>query len=256
MTMENALEQTSFDKIIISKPRRIEDTYICTLYYNQKKENLQITFTNMTLISYKPLKDRNEFIIYCKNKNYNNFLFDFSSFIIEQVKEKSFQWFKNDHLIDLIDDYYKSPLIYDKKHGDIICLKCIGDEHLIKENIGKKMDIKIKFTQLKFYKRKFLLECEIIDLKECNPKYNIEYDIKSDTDDAYEEIPEPTLDDINEIKKEYIDISENYINKLKTMMSEIETKVNTLENIKKDLLNTSNIKNVISLYNELEKLCE
>jgi len=244
----------SFDNIIISKPRKIENTYICPIYYNQIKNKLQITFTNMIILSFKPLKNRNEFVLYCKNKNYNNFLFDFSSFIIEQVKEKSMEWFKNDHLVDLIDDYYTSPLTYDKKHGDIISFKCIGDEEIIKNNIGKKTNIVIQFTQLKFYKQKFLLECEVINLNETN----INYDLIDDENEynIIEEIPEPNIDDINKIKKEYIDNSQKYILELRNMSSEIESKIKALEHIKFNLLNTNNIENVIPLCNDLEKLCE
>jgi hypothetical protein len=247
----------TFDNIIISKPRKIENTYICPIFYNQKKENLQITFTNMVIIDIKPLKNRNEFVLYCKNKNYNNFLFDLSTFIINQVKEKSVIWFKNDHLIDLIDDYYTSPLLYDKNHGDIIKFKCIGDENYIKDYIGKKTDIDIQFTQLKFYKQKFLLEAEVIKLQEAINKYDIlENHEDDDENNEFEESPEPDLEDINYIKKEHIDISDKYLNELKTMLSEIESKIKDLENIKIKLLNTNNIENIIPICDDLTKLCE
>jgi len=247
----------TFDNIIISKPRKIENTYICPIFYNQKKENLQITFTNMVIIDIKPLKNRNEFVLYCKNKNYNNFLFDLSTFIINQVKEKSVIWFKNDHLIDLIDDYYTSPLLYDKNHGDIIKFKCIGDENYIKDYIGKKTDIDIQFTQLKFYKQKFLLEAEVIKLQEAINNYDIIEDHDDEDDnDEFEESPEPDLEDINYIKKEHIDISDKYLNELKTMLSEIESKIKDLENIKIKLLNTNNIENIIPICDDLTKLCE
>ena len=245
----------TFDKIIISKPRRIENTYICPIFYNQKKESLQITFTNMVIIEIKPLKNRNEFILYCKNKNYNNFLFDLSTFIINQVKEKSVIWFKNDHLIDLIDDYYTSPLLYDKNHGDIIKFKCIGNENYIKDYIGKKTDINIQFTQLKFYKQKFLLEAEVINLHEVINNCDIIEDEDIDNNQL-EETPEPDLEDINYIKREYIDISDKYLNELKIMLSEIESKIIDIENIKLKLLNTNNIKNIIPICDDLIKLCE
>lgn len=246
----------TFDKIIISKPRRIENTYICPIFYNQKKESLQITFTNMVIIEIKPLKNRNEFILYCKNKNYNNFLFDLSTFIINQVKEKSVIWFKNDHLIDLIDDYYTSPLLYDKDHGDIIKFKCIGDENYIKDYIGKKTDINIQFTQLKFYKQKFLLEAEVISLQDAINNCDILEDQEDNDNDDSEEIPEPDLEDINYIKKEHIDISDKYLNELKTMLAEIESKIVALESTKLKLLNTNNIENIIPICDDLTKLCE
>ncbi len=162
----------SFDKILILKPRKIDNTYVCPIYYSVKKEHFQMKFTNVIVTSVKPLKHRNEFILDFKNKNYYNFLFDLNAFIVNIVKEKSTIWFNNNMNVDLIDDYYTNPLLYDKNNGDIIRLKCIGEEN-IQENIGKKIDITIQFNQLKFYKQKFLLECEIINYNEENNFYFI-----------------------------------------------------------------------------------
>jgi hypothetical protein len=242
-----------FDKIIISKPRKIDNTYICPIYYNVKNENLQFTFTNVNIISVKPLKNRNEFFLDFKNKNYYNFLFDFNTFITNIVKEKTTRWFNNNMNIDLIDDYYTNPLLYDKNNGDIIRLKCIGKEKNIREQIGKKINIHIQFNQLKFYKQKFLLECEIINYQEANTNCDI---IDEDTDNSSDETPEPTADDIDVIKNKYIKSTDNYLNNLKTMISSFELKINNIESIKINLLNTKNVQNIINICNDLEKLCE
>jgi hypothetical protein len=242
----------SFDKIIISKARKIDNTYICPIYYHVKNEHLQLKFTNVYVISLKPLKQRNEFILDFKNKNYCNFLFDLNAHIINIVKEKSSIWFNNNMNIDLIDDYYSNPLLYDKNNGDIIRLKCIGSEDNLKEKIGHKIDITIQFNQLKFYKQKFLVECEIINYQDVN----VNCEIIENEEEYQDEFPEPTADDINIIKNTYIKSTDAYLNNLKIMINSFEAKINEIEIIKDQLSNTKNNQNIINMCNDLEKICE
>jgi len=244
-----------FEKILISKPYRLENSYVCPIYYNHKKDKLHIIFNNLNIIAVKQLKSRNEFVIHCKNKNYNNFIYDYSSFIIDKVKEKSLEWFRNDNILEFIEDYYTNPLLYDKKHGDIIVFKCIGDDNIMLNNIGKTFDIKIEFTNLKFFKKKFLTECKIIEINDTKTKYNLIDDIEDDII-SLEELPEPDLEDINNIKSEYINKAESYLGKLKDLQSEINSKIILLDNLMIKLLDTNNIGTINSICDEFEKILE
>jgi len=238
------MSKISLNNIIISKPKKIDNTYVCNIYYPVKKEYLELSFDNVLLLSVKPLKHRNEFTIDFKNKLYNNFICDLNDFIIQTVKEKSPVWFDNNMNTDLIADYYTNPLIYDKKHGDIIRFKCVGNEDYIKSIINKKINIKLQFNYIRFYRQKFLIECEILTIEE-NNKYLI---ADEDTESDYEN-PEPTIDDINIIKTECLHNVTNYL-------TELKNKINMLETFQEKLLNTYDIGNIINICDELEKLCE
>lgn len=250
------IKDIDFDNIIISKPKKIDNTYICPIYYQTKKNKLLITFNNIILLSTKPLQQRNEFFIYIKNKSYNNFIYDLNTLIIDIVKNKSVLWFNNNMNIDLVDDYYTNTLIYDKKYGDVIRLKCIGNEQDINDYIMKKNNITIHINQIRFYKQKFILECEILKCETIN--YNINDTLINEDDILLieDDIPLPNEDDIYKIKNEYLETINIFLNKIKISFSLLESKINNIEKLKFKLINTLDIDNIIKICNDLEKICE
>lgn len=250
------IKDIALDNIIISKPKKIDNTYICPIYYQTKKNKLLITFNNIILLSTKPLQQRNEFFIYIKNKSYNNFIYDLNTLIIDIVKNKSVLWFNNNMNIDLVDDYYTNTLIYDKKYGDVIRLKCIGNEQDINDYIMKKNNITIHINQIRFYKQKFILECEILKCETIN--YNINDTLINEDDILLieDDIPLPNEDDIYKIKNEYLETINIFLNKIKISFSLLESKINNIEKLKFKLINTLDIDNIIKICNDLEKICE
>lgn len=236
------------DDIIISKPKKSDNSLLCSIYYNSKKEKPTITMKNMFVIGTKPLSHRNEFFIYIKNHNYNNFIFDLNKYLINIIRDKSTSWFNSNLNADLIEDLYTNTIIYDKHYGDIIRLKCVGEqEHILEEIKNKHIDINITFNHIRFYKQKFVLECEINTFEISEDIFINYYD---------EEQPSPTYEDIKQIKKEHFKIIDIVLDNLKENLHILEHKILITETLKSELFKTTDIENITKLCNELEKLWE
>lgn len=253
------VDDLQVDKILISKPRKSEHTYICPIYYESKKEELALTFEHATIISIKPLQQRNETFIYMKCKTRNNLMYDINTHIVDVVKEKSIQWFNNNMNTELIEDYYTNTLVYDKTHGDVIRLKVIGDESVLKEIVGTKVSITCVFEQLRIYKQKFVLECHVTNVTP-SPQSNCEIAIASDIEDVadtYEDdVPSPNEEDIKRIKDECLEATNKYLIDIKTQLHTLEYKIQGIEKIKSELLKTTLIDDIIRLCNDLENICD
>lgn len=246
------------DNILISKPRKSDNSYICPIYYENKNDRLIYTFKNACIINVKALQQRNESFVYIKCKHSTDFMYDLNSFIVNVVKDKSVSWFNNNMNNDLIDDYYSNTLVYDKKYGDVIRLKCIGDDDILTVNTLKKVDISVVFNQLRFYKQKFVLECEFQDIVSVN-KCDIRDDLSSeDGDDVSfeEDVPLPDFEEIKRIKEECLESTDRCLGILRTEMGILENKISRMEKLKCDLVENNEIDNIIQICDDLEKIRE
>lgn len=245
----------NIDDIIISKPKKSENSFVCSVYYKSKSEKPTFLLNNILVIDTKPLAHRNEFFLYIKNRLYNNFMFDLNKYLIDIIKDKSPLWFNNNLNSDLIDDLYTSTLIYDKVYGDIIRIKCIGDqEKIIDEFKNKNIDLNITLNHIRFYKQKFVLECEINSFE---PSQHIFEDIDNHESvilNSEEDLPSPTYEDIKRIKQEKLEIIDQVSEELKDNLRILEQKILIIETLRSDLLKTMNIENIATICNDLEKL--
>ena len=244
-------EEFDVDKIIILKPRKSNGSYICPILYSSKNEKLTYTMTNARLIKTKPLQQRDEAMIYFKCKDAVDFICDLNAFIIETVKDKSKTWFNNEMNVELIDDYFTNTLVYDKKYGDLIRLKYIGDERITEGYIEKKVDIEITFNHIRFYKQKFVIECTVDKINEV---CLLEED--SESDDEIEDVPGPTGEDLDVIIVESLELIKQYLEDLYIQKQAVEDNIIVIEKKKDMLESASDINEVIRICNDLESLCE
>lgn len=89
MTINNmSAVDIDLQDIIISKPRKSNNSYVCHMYYDTKKNKFTWTLKNAWILSVKPLQQRNESFVYFKCKSANNFMYDLNTYVIDVVKEK------------------------------------------------------------------------------------------------------------------------------------------------------------------------
>lgn len=253
-----SLNDVDITQILISKPRKSDSTYICPIYYHIKKEKLIHVFENAIIVSIKPLQQRDEYFVYIKCKSSNNFIYDVNKHIIDVVRNKSIIWFNNNMNTDLIEDYYTNTLIYDKMFGDVIRLKCVGNESLLNGYINQKTKLTVVFDHIRFYKQKFVLECHVDDVQPTISICEIKdiTDSECDDDPFIDDVPFPNNEDVKKIKEECLDTTNKYIVELKTKLYTMEYKIQGIEKIKSELLNTNLISDIIRLCNDLENICE
>jgi hypothetical protein len=227
--------------IRINKSKKSDNnTFICPIWKDKKNILLTIDLNNSVIIMKKCINGQN--YIYIKNKKINNLFYDLNDKIVEIVKANCNTWFNNNMNVDLIDDYYINTLVYDKKYGDLIKLKCINDD-IVKENV--KCNITISLQHLRFYKQKFVLECNI-DTFELIDEYLLEDDNNS-LDEFFEEdeLPQPTYEELENIKLEHTKKATNTLIKLKE-------EVSILEDLLIKLNESKTIESILKICDKLE----
>ena len=242
--------------VVISKPKKSDNSYLCSLYYKTKSQKPSINIPSAILVGTKPLPQRNEFFLYIKSKTCNDFFYDLNNHIIDVVKEKCAAWFNNNINPDLIEDLYTNTLIYDRKYGDVIKLKCVGNqEHFLNSLVDQKVDVTVVLNHLRFYKQKFVMEC---DITSCEPKgctiVGEEDDHNMHTSIFEDELPSPTYEDIARIKQEYAGNIDVCLMKLQSDVRSIQQKITCVETLRNELLNTSNVEKIARVYTEFEKV--
>lgn len=180
---------------MISKPKKSDGgTYTCQM------KDTTLKLPGSVVVGLKQLTP-DEFVLYIKNKKMYDEIYDINQNIIDTVKNNCTSWFNSNMNTDLIEDYYSNTLVYDKKHGDVIKLKFVDSES---ENIilNQKADIVIECKQLRFYKQKFVLECELKSFE--THEFAMDSDDGENVAEDDEDIPCPNEEELAAIKKEYL----------------------------------------------------
>ncbi len=212
---------------IITTPKKRENGSFSGNIYLQEKNNRFILLLPKSLVISNKYIDESSSYIYIKNVKFNNIMYDINDSIIEIVKSKCNEWFKNSLNPSLIEEYYTNTIVYDRKHGDLLRLKCIDyDKHI--EN-DKYQSLTITLLNIRFYKQKFVIEWKV-QLVDDN-------DILSEAETLSlvdEDLALPDFEDMNNIKNDYIEKINKKIEEINLNKNNILEEINILEsNIKK-----------------------
>lgn len=236
----------SVSDIIISKPKKIMNTYVAPMHYKNKKTALNFSVDSALCI---PLSSD---VVLVKNKKLIDFIADLNEHIIGSVKANCVEWFNNNMNLELIEEYYVNPLKYDKVHGFVVKLK--HDEGVIEK--GKK-NITINVIGIRFLKQKFSIEWSISSIEE--PDAQVKFD-DDDNDSIFssdlEDVPEPDPEEIIEIQRKYKTAIERFEMQLREEYENIRKRVEDIEETRKHLkdlrLNLAEIKTI----NDFEEISE
>ena len=208
------------ENLFINKPKKSDKgTYICPIrgdgdaIFKFDLENSKII-----RLKYLTLTD-DEFYVYIQNKSCFDFMYDLNQKIIEIVKSNCGDWFKNNMNVDLIDEYYTNTLVYDKKYGDLIKLKCVGGVSFFE--VEKTYDLSVSLQHLRFYKQKFTLECSIISADACKAVFFLDEEEESVDNSSDIDSVEPDYEVVesmkNDLLEEVRELSDFYGEKLKSL---------------------------------------
>jgi hypothetical protein len=180
------------------KPKKDGTTYFAQLMTNKKKE---IKYKLETAVI---LPSPSATTLVMKHKPMCLYMADLNEHIISLVKDNCLAWFNNNMAIDLIEDYFVSPLKFHKQHGNVIKLKVQGTG-LDTYDPEKKYNMVLVLKGLRFLKQKFSLEWEIREHERCLPN-DLEFDLLDSDSMASddEELPEPVPDDVDAIKQDIV----------------------------------------------------
>lgn len=221
------------DTIVISKPRKNDNsTYVANVYMNAQKEKVVIDLSCAVPLYTKDMSEGTYIFIKCMVSN--NIFYDLNEAVIENVKVNCGRWFSHSIEPFLIEEYYSNTLVYDKKHGIIIRLKCATPDaaERIMQYEKKLCDISLHLTSLRFFKQKFILEWYVNDIGLTKTKHIDGNDIEDDNYVENEdelELPMPSDEEITQIRNEYIGLCENYKTELRQKISDTSDLLSTLQ---------------------------
>ena len=207
------------------KPKKDGTTYFAQLMTTKKKE-IKYKLENAICL---PSSNASNTII-LKHKPMCVYMADLSDHIIGLVKDNCAAWFNNNMDIDLIEDYYVTPLKFHKQHGNIIKLKVQGS-NMVNNDQEMKYNMTLVLKGLRFLKQKFSLEWEVRECERSLPN-DLEFDLldsESITSEE-EELPEPIPDDIDVMKQDII-------SRFTTVQGKVQSKMNDLGKILDDISN-------------------
>ena len=236
-------------QLIISKPRKTDHSYLSSLYFKDKHTLFTHTFERAKIIYVKPLSQRDEFFLFIRCKSSNDFMCDLNNHIIDTVQEKNASWFHTNMNQDLIEDYYTTTIVYDKKHGDLIRIKCVGDESVPQtfvEDTASLVALNVTFKHLRFYRQKIIVEAILESIK---PETSfVCCDIADDDDEEEEpESPEPDLEDIDIIKQGSLSRFNEKLSKLTSQLTNIHQQISELEFKKEILINATDLSKITEI---------
>lgn len=231
--------------LIISKPRKGENSYVSQLYYREKQTPFTHTFQHAKVMAIRPLQQRDEFMIYLRCKTSHEFMCDVNAEIIDTVKDNNSSWFHTNMNVELVEDYYSSTFVYDKQHGDLIRLKCIGDESVLQTYLEQVVDLTVTFMNLRFYKQKFVAEVCVTEVNPVPSQLLVVDD--QEVSEEGEEDPEPNADDVFRIKDECLTAISDKIGDLTSQVAALSSEIGILEQHMKLLQNTTDLTKITEI---------
>ena len=226
--------------IIISKPKKNETTYICPIFYKSINQELKFTIDKTMIVSIKPLQTRNENMITFKSNVAINFFIDLNFHILDTVKQKTKTWFKNNLSIDLVEDYFINLIVFDKKYGDVIKIKIIGDDEQLKAYLLQNVTLTLTALNIRFYKQKFIVEFKVDNVALAKSLV------------AFKEVPEENLSEDDEPFPPcdiILNMKDEYLEKIKSKMAKFAR-------FEKELENTSDLKSIIQICDQVKEEME
>uniref|UniRef100_A0A6C0BED8 Uncharacterized protein n=1 Tax=viral metagenome TaxID=1070528 RepID=A0A6C0BED8_9ZZZZ len=241
----------SVSEIIISKPKKLMNTFLASMHYKSKKLPLRFAVDSAMCI---PISSD---VVLVKNKNFMDFVADLNEHIISCVKSNCVEWFNNNMNLELIEEYYVNPLKYDKIYGSVVKLK--HDEGKLEK--GKK-NIIIDVVGLRFLKQKFSIEWTISSIEDVSDKIEFQ---SVDTDSIFssdlDDIPEPDPEELLEMKDKYnllltnisISIDDEHA-KHKEVIKQLDAKKKLLVGIKDKIAEVQNVNDFYEISEAIQNI--
>lgn len=147
-----------------------------------------------------------------------------SAEVIAYVKENCALWFKNSLSDDLIEDYFTPNVVFDPEKGRVIRIKCTNDVSMLAP--GTALNMVAALRRIRFYKQKFVVEWEVDEAEIIDKDVATQegYDSDSDIED-----PEPSAEELDALKKQYICESEK---RLELLRGEMESLLEALDRLR------------------------
>lgn len=240
----------------ISKPKRHSSgTYEGNIYKNHKKEFITLNIKRCRVIFTKNSND--DIYIYIKEPNIAKTICELTDKMMNIVRENISSWFQNMMNTDIIDDYFIPNIMYDKSFGQLIKFKVLNGMNEL-ENIKKDkyISIDISLRKIRFFKQKFVTEWYVENIKEEDIFTDILVDNMDEFTYDHEDIPIPDNEEIETLKKHYIEKINNELSSVKDKLIILNDRKDILVRSLTNINEYDNFSNISILCDHLDKLLE
>lgn len=189
--MEVDIRDLSLAQVVISKPKKQEDSLFGRISFGQGNETAKTYFYNVQCIHHKRVGDYS--VIYIKvPRPVLHTLAEFDEHAKAHVRENAARWFTKSLDENVIDEYYMSSLVTLPKDGTVAKLKLIGSPSIELLDPGR-YDLMLGIKGLRFFKQRFVAEWELLAVKRLGDdmvsSFVEEEDSESGEADAAEVLP-------------------------------------------------------------------
>jgi hypothetical protein len=240
----------------ISKPKRQENgTYQASILQdkNGKRFPFVLKIKQAYIFGIKEMKrdakteDEPSYALLFKHHSIIDTLYDINQEVIDIVKAQCSSWFKTSLTDDMIDDYFVNNIMYDSKKGKYIKIKCINDISEVPVNVM--VNLEISLQHIRFYKQQFVLEWVVDEVEIIDGSPTTEHEEEADDD-----IPYPTEDDIHDIKSRIRKTSQVVLEKVNAKLSMLQKYKESITNRLTEIHASQDIHRVIALCDEIDNI--
>ena len=188
------------NKLLISKPRKTDDSLFGKISYDDGQLNLHLS--KVRVVKHKKIKHLTKFYTILHlgiHKSICKKMVEFDAHCIEQVQKNMDGWFAKALDENVIEEYYTSSINISRNPGYTLKLKLQGDDDILPVN--ENIDVVVGLKGLRFYKQRFIPEWEIVSVNSIDNDFL--NSLESDSDGYWDQdepvVPEPDDEQLNQI---------------------------------------------------------
>ena len=241
-------------EVQITKPKRQENgTYQADILHKGSKENNPVTLKmkQAYIFAIKEMKrdkhdDTNQepsFSLFFKHSSIADTLCDINQQVVDIVKQNCSTWFRTSLSDDMIDDYFVNNIMYDKKKGKYVKIKCVNDISQVPVNVM--VNLEVSLQHIRFYKQQFVLEWVIEEVEILN-------DVVQDKDE--EDIPYPNNADLRDIQHRTLQKANALLHCVQSIMKKMDEYKSSIDLIMTNAKASTDINSLVSYCDDLDVL--
>jgi hypothetical protein len=166
-------------------------------------------------------------------------------------------WFNSSINDDVIEEYFISTLMYDKKNGETIRIKVNNIDDINENELYGRLTIALTLKNIKFFQQKFFPEfhIETIEIDQRNKCLEFLDDSDSDECGGYDaEAPLPSFEEIQLIKEDCLEKLKKEQNRINTMLIALQESIARIKDSAIILENCHDMANIMKLCEEYQNL--
>ncbi len=247
------MESSSIAALSVGKARKKNGYYTCPIYSKKDKRPFYVCIKGATIMAIKEVG--NSLVLKCKSVL--PYLDELTSSLLEAVELNHSEWFNSSIDEAFLEEYFTTPIHYDKRHGIVIRLKIKNLDDIEEHSLHKKVNATFVLKNITFLRQKFYPVFEIHSITCIDGDGYIDLHDGDDADaddvddvDHEEEDVHPSFDEVLAIKHEKLQSMINLASKVDDNIKDLTKKLSMLKQYISNLENCNSIESILKCCEE------